>query len=96
MCLGRYRPRSRADAGIGAGAKLLILILILMERYKYYHLLHLTMPKEITYPLRINADLWKKFKETFPRTQTPTEVLIGIIEGRVERFGEEQKKGGEE
>ncbi|VUT26110.1 MAG: hypothetical protein MOIL_01390 [Candidatus Methanolliviera sp. GoM_oil] len=38
---------------------------------------------EITYPLRIDADLWKKFKETFPRSKTPNKVITDTIKERV-------------
>ena len=50
------------------------------------------MGKEIIYPLRIDGELWEKFKETFPRNKTPTEVLKEFVEAKVK---ENERKGGE-
>ena len=51
------------------------------------------MGKEIVYPLRIDDELWEKFKATFPRNKTPTAILTEFIEDRVET-NENKTKGG--
>ena len=38
---------------------------------------------EIQYPLKIDEELWKRFKETVPRTKTMNEALVELIKEKV-------------
>ena len=50
------------------------------------------MGREIVYPLRIDDELWEKFKATFPRNKTPTAILTEFVKARVK---ENETKIGE-
>jgi hypothetical protein len=39
--------------------------------------------KDIVYPIKINPELWEKFKDKIPRAKTINEALIEIIEKEV-------------
>ena len=53
------------------------------------------MSKEIIYPLKIDSELWEKFKTTFPRNKTPTAILTEMIEGKIKEADGNRVKGGE-
>ena len=53
------------------------------------------MSKEIIYPLKIDGELWERFKETFPRNKTPTAILTEMIEAKIKEANENRVKGGE-
>lgn len=40
---------------------------------------------EITYPLKIKNGLWKKFKDSIPRSKTLNIALIELIEREVNK-----------
>jgi len=43
---------------------------------------------EIQYPLRVDEELWKKFKEMVPKTKTMNEALIEMIREKVGEYHE--------
>ena len=68
--------------------------MMIIETYKYYYLLLYSMGKKIIYPLKIDDELWEKFKTTFPRNKTPTAILTEIIEEKIKEANGNKNKGG--
>lgn len=44
----------------------------------------------ITYPIKVEENLWNKFKDIIPRTKNLTEAIIELIEEKIKR--DEKKK----
>ena len=41
------------------------------------------MVKKVTYPLNIDEDLWKSFKDLVPRTKNLNDALVELIKDEV-------------
>ncbi len=50
----------------------------------------MTNKEEITYPIKIEKELWDKFKNKIPRSITLNEAIINLIKKEVEENGEKK------
>ena len=41
--------------------------------------------EEVTYPLKINKLIWKRFKDKIPRTENLNDYLVRLIEKEAEK-----------